>query len=128
MRLCWAPVVLPSVPSLRLSVGGILLSFLQPAGSQSRNYNESLHNHFCLYNVDLVAAEKPLLFPLKEPCEAHLDLQRLQLQTLLFQFVLLLLDFLRQLIDASALCRHQSLEKHHVSSASQPPCVFGAKA
>lgn len=41
---------------------------------------------------------------------AHLALQCLQVQTLLFQFVLLLLDFLHQLIDASVLRQHQPLE------------------
>lgn len=41
---------------------------------------------------------------------AHLALQCLQVQTLLVQFVLLLLDLLHQLVNASVLSRHQPLE------------------
>ncbi len=55
---------------------------------------------------------------------AHLALQHLQVQTLLLQFVLLLLDLLHQLVNSSVLSRHQHLDANGKNtSASQHHCV-----
>lgn len=96
----------PSVPSLHLSVGGILLSCVQTDGNTT-----SGNLIFCyLHSLSPVEIRGRWSDWFCRDSIAHLALQRLQVQTLLLQLVLLLSDLLHQLIDSSVLNCHDSLD------------------